>query len=80
MKCPICGQEMVLDSHRKIDLQMCYNCGYIEGRNIDGKAVAHVSNFQRLRSLDCNQCAAFLAKGLELDEQKVADWLSGIAE
>ena len=30
MKCPCCGQEMVLDGHRKVDLFMCYECGYIE--------------------------------------------------
>ena len=34
MKCPRCGHEMTLDGHRKIDLFMCYECGYIEGRNM----------------------------------------------
>ena len=36
MKCPRCGCEMELDSHRKIPLNMCYNCGYIEGRTTEG--------------------------------------------
>lgn len=35
MKCPCCGKEMVLDGHRKIDMFMCYECGYIEGRIIN---------------------------------------------
>lgn len=40
MKCPRCGKEMVMDGHRKIDLFMCYECGYIEGRNLDDGANA----------------------------------------
>ena len=32
MKCPRCGSEMTLDSHRKYSAYMCYECGYIEGR------------------------------------------------
>ena len=35
MKCPCCGKDMVLDGHRKIDMFMCYECGYIEGRIIN---------------------------------------------
>lgn len=73
MKCPRCGSEMTLDSHRKIPLNMCYNCGYIEGRSVedlDGK-----SNFERMRALNLNEMAAFLASGLGVDEEKAADWL-----
>ena len=73
MKCPRCGSEMTLDSHRKIPLNMCYNCGYIEGRaveNVQGK-----SNYERIRSLNMNEAAAFLAEGLGLEEKKVAEWL-----
>ena len=36
MKCPRCGHEMTLDTHRKYALNMCYECGYIEGRLNDG--------------------------------------------
>lgn len=35
MKCPCCNKEMVVDGHRKIDLFMCYECGYIEGRIVN---------------------------------------------
>ena len=34
MKCPRCGAEMVLDNHRKYEAWMCYECGYMEGRNL----------------------------------------------
>ncbi len=44
MKCPNCGKEMVLDGHRKIDLMMCYNCGYIEGRRLDQPSVSVVKS------------------------------------
>ena len=51
MKCPQCGSEMELDSHRKIPLMMCYNCGYIEGRNIGPKAKKE-TNYEHLKTLD----------------------------
>ena len=30
MKCPRCGSEMTLDTHRKYPVNMCYECGYNE--------------------------------------------------
>lgn len=79
MNCPRCGCEMTLDSHRKIPLNMCYNCGYIEGRTIeDGQA--GFLNFDRLRGMNPNEAAAFISaglksKGLDVDESLIADWL-----
>ncbi len=73
MKCPRCGSEMTLDSHRRIPLNMCYNCGYIEGRAVED--VKGLNNYERIRTLNLNEMAAFLASGLGLDEQKIADWL-----
>ena len=35
MKCPKCGAEMHVDEHRRYALNMCYECGYIEGRMND---------------------------------------------
>ena len=78
MKCPRCGSEMTLDSHRKIPLNMCYECGYIEGRAVDD--VRGKTNFERMRSLNMNEMAAFLAAGLGLDEEKTADWLNGVTK
>ena len=78
MKCPRCGSEMTLDSHRKIPLNMCYNCGYIEGRAVDD--VRGKSNFERMRSLNMNEMAAFLAAGLGVEEKRVAEWLGGMTE
>lgn len=74
MKCPRCGNEMTTDSHRKIALQMCYTCGYIEGRKYDGKNNSS-TNFEHMRSLNFNEMVAFLSSGLGLDEEKVIGWL-----
>ena len=78
MKCPRCGSEMSLDSHRKIPLNMCYNCGYIEGRAVED--VKGLTNFERMKSLNLNEMAAFLASGLGLEEKKLADWLDDTTE
>ena len=74
MKCPRCGHEMTLDTHRKYALNMCYECGYIEGRLIDPEKKGE-SNFERMKKLNFNEMVAFLTKGLNLDEAKLADWL-----
>ena len=75
MKCPRCGSEMTLDSHRKIPLNMCYNCGYIEGRA--GDDLSGTTNFEHVRGLsNINEMAVFLTAGLGLDEASVAEWLS----
>ena len=74
MKCPCCGHEMVLDGHRKIDLYMCYDCGYIEGRRIEAPA-RRSTNFERLSKMSLNEMAAFLAGGLRLDEKELATWM-----
>ena len=76
MKCPRCGHEMTLDTHRKYALNMCYECGYIEGRLIDPEKKGE-TNFERLKKLNFNEMVAFLTKGLKLDEAKLADWLDG---
>ena len=76
MKCPRCGHEMVMDGHRKIDMFMCYDCGYIEGRNTgDMNAPKASTNYERLRGLNFNETVAFIAQGLGLDENKLATWM-----
>ena len=75
MKCPCCGHEMELDGHRKIDLFMCYDCGYIEGRRLDTSVHHRVTNYERLRKLNLNEMAAFLSKGLALDEKNLSNWM-----
>ena len=80
MKCPRCGHEMNLDGHRKIDLFMCYECGYIEGRNTGSEVFTpKTSNFSRLRSMNLNESVAFISHGLGLDESRVAAWLDSPA-
>ena len=75
MKCPRCGSEMELDVHRKIPLNMCYNCGYIEGRSTEG-GVLYATNYNHLMGLNINETAAFLSAGLGLPEAQVAEWLA----
>ena len=74
MKCPRCGNEMMNDSHRKISLKMCYNCGYIEGRNLEETGEG-VSNFAHMKTLNLNELAAFMAQGLVLERDNVVRWL-----
>lgn len=74
MKCPRCGNDMIIDNHRKIPLKMCYECGYIEGRNVLIEQGA-VTNFAHSKSLDINEMASFLSVGLELEREDVILWL-----
>ncbi len=78
MKCPRCGSEMTMDSHRKMDLMMCYQCGYIEGRRIEEAPLPEgevLTNLHHLESLNMNEAVAFLAAGLKIDQQVIFDWL-----
>jgi hypothetical protein len=78
MKCPRCGEEMTLDSHRKYPLYMCYNCGYMEGRNMEEAPME--SNYAHLRGLNLNEAAAFLSEGFGLSKEAVVKWLMDPAE
>ena len=76
MKCPRCGSEMTLDSHRKYSAFMCYECGYMEGRNLgDNIQERRITNFERLRAMNFNEAVTYLSKGLGLKEEKVSAWL-----
>ncbi len=79
MKCPQCGSEMELYSHRKIPLQMCYNCGYMEGRDM-GPKPDNSSNFAHMKALNFNEMVIFLSTGLKLNPDEVADWLDDTPE
>ncbi len=79
MKCPRCGSEMVLDSHRKIPLNMCYDCGYIEGRTLDDEPSVP-NNYVHLKKLNMDDTASFLSKGLkdkgiDVNKSTILDWL-----
>ena len=54
MKCPRCGSELSTDAHRKYNLQMCYNCGYMEGRYFGGDAKKGFTNFEHMKTLNMN--------------------------
>ena len=77
MKCPRCGHEMTLDIHRKIPLNMCYDCGYIEGRSNDGDQYVSSSetNYSHMKELNFNEQVAFLSAGLGIEEEKLRVFL-----
>lgn len=75
MKCPRCGREMVLDSHRKMDMYMCYDCGYIENRLIEDETPSYATNFQRLSGMNFNEAISFISNGLGVDENRIASWM-----
>ncbi len=80
MKCPRCGAEMELDNHRKYEVMMCYECGYMEGRNLgDNIQARKITNYERLRAMNFNEAVAFLSKGLGLKEEKLSGWLEDTA-
>ncbi|MBQ6464947.1 MAG: zf-TFIIB domain-containing protein [Oscillospiraceae bacterium] len=80
MKCPRCGHEMNTDTHRKYAVQMCYQCGYMEGRDMGGAPVRGETNFSRMKSLNFNELVAFLSAELKLDPVALADWLDNTAD
>ena len=81
MKCPRCGKEMTLDSHRKYDVMMCYECGYMEGRDLGGDIQSRpITNFERLRRMNFNETVPFMAAGLGLDEAVLRAWLERTVE
>lgn len=76
MKCPRCGFEMILDAHRKIPLNMCYKCGYIEGRTVNNdedfsSEISLETNYLHMKTLNFNELVAFLASGLDIDEDRL---------
>lgn len=76
MKCPCCGNEMNLDNHRKIDLFMCYECGYIEGRRMEQTVAASGStNYEKIKGMNLNEVAALVSRRFGLDTNTVATWL-----
>ena len=67
---------MTLDTHRKIPLEMCYSCGYIEGRTSDENfSGTKETNFAHMRELNFNEQVAFLSTGLNIDEKALRAWL-----
>ena len=64
---------MTIDTHRKYAVEMCYECGYIEGRSNDVKP--GITNFERLKALNFNELTAFISAGLGVEANKVSAWL-----
>ena len=78
MKCPRCGSEMVMDEHRKMDLYMCYDCGYVEGNSLDDTAeVYHETGIEHLHSA-LNESVSTLEKELGTVEHNVNSWAKNV--
>lgn len=77
MKCPRCGHDMIMDSHRKIPMLMCYDCGYIEGRSLDQIIISdEKTKFGHMKSLSFNETVAFLSHGLGVSEKALEEFLN----
>lgn len=79
MKCPRCGSEMQIDSHRKYGIPMCYECGYMEGRKLGDKPNGK-TNFAYLKTMNFNEATKFVSSGLNLPERTVEDWLNSASD
>lgn len=82
--CPRCGAAMQEDKHRRMDVFMCYFCGYVDDGSISKEEAKEIpenlpgtktTNYTHLQTLNLNEAAMFIAKGLGLDPYAVADWL-----
>ena len=76
MKCPRCGHEMTLDTHRKYPAMMCYDCGYMEGRVLGPEPKKGETNFAYVKRMELNEAASYLAEHLGLNAEKLAEWLA----
>ena len=78
MKCPRCGSEMVMDEHRKMDLFMCYQCGYVEGNSLDDKTeMYHETGIEHLHSA-LNESVSSIEKELGSVEHSVNSWAKNL--
>lgn len=78
MNCPKCGKEMTLDDHRKYPIYMCYSCGHVTAFDENGEGSVQPRNFSYIKTLDEKALAAYMAKGLGLDEEKLLAWLKDV--
>lgn len=77
MKCPKCGADMVVDNHRRYPIEMCYQCGYMEGQNIEIDNSMKITVIQSFNKMNEDSLALFLTqcdfKGAT--EQEIRAWL-----
>lgn len=46
-KCPKCGGDLVFDNHRRYPVEMCYQCGYMDGQKVTGQ-IFEIDNSEKL--------------------------------
>ena len=74
MKCPRCGNEMVLDTHRKYPLNIVLRMRLYGGRPVGD--TTSKTNYEHMKNLNFNEMVVFLSKGLGLEESVVSNWLN----
>ena len=62
MQCPKCGADMVVDSHRRYPIEMCYQCGYMEGQNIEIDNSMKITVIQSIHKMNEDSLALFLTQ------------------
>jgi hypothetical protein len=70
---------MYVDDHRKYDLHMCYECGYMEGRTYGADPIStkhKLTNFERLRSMNENEAIIFISSGLHVEDKLIRSWMA----
>ena len=78
MKCPRCGHEMVMDEHRKMNLYMCYECGYVEGSSLEAEPqMYHETGMEHLHSA-LNESVSTIEKELGSVEHNVNSWAKNL--
>ena len=77
MKCPKCGADMVVDNHRRYPIEMCYQCGYMEGQNIEIDNSMRITVIQTINRMNEDELALFLTQCdfVGSTQKEVRKWL-----
>ena len=78
MKCPRCGNEMVMDEHRKMNLFMCYECGYVEGNSLEDDVRPYQETGMEHLHSSLNESVSTLEKEIGFVEHNVNSWAKNL--
>lgn len=53
---------MVVDNHRRYPIEMCYQCGYMEGQNIEIDNSMKITVIQTIHKMNEDSLALFLTQ------------------
>ena len=78
MKCPKCGADMVTDNYyRSYPVMMCYQCGYMEGRNLEIDNSMKITVIQSIHKMNEDSLALFLSQCdfKDASQEEIRQWL-----